>query len=132
MATGENMLLGLQTLLLGMAVTFVGLLILQGVMKLIARLSRSKTPEAGAAVAPSPAVAPAAAATDAAIAALERPSRHDEEIAAISAVLAVLTAEDQSTMQVKSIRSVGPAKTGIPNIWGLAGRQEIMESRRRA
>lgn len=126
MTTGENMLLGLQTLLLGMAVTFVGLLILQGVMKLIARLSRSKTPEAGAAV------APAAAATDAAIAALERPSRHDEEIAAISAVLAVLTAEDQSTMQVKSIRSVGPAKTGIPNIWGLAGRQEIMESRRRA
>lgn len=124
MTTGENLLLGLQTLLLGMAVTFVGLLILQGVMKLIARFSRAKRRDAGAPIAPSPL---ASADAQAAL-----PSRHDEEIAAISAVMAMLTAEDEPPMQVKSVRPVDPATAGVSNIWGLAGRQEIMASRRRA
>ena len=41
MTVGEDLVLGLQTLVLGMVVTFVGLLILQGVMMLMARFSKA-------------------------------------------------------------------------------------------
>ena len=139
MTIGEDLVLGLQTLALGMVVTFVGLLILQGVMMLMARFSKangangangkpSASPVASDTAhnrnaSPAMAVKPAAQA--------ERPGLADEEMAAISAVMAVLTAESGAPAQIRSVRSMGPVPAAVPNIWGLAGRQDIMAARRR-
>ncbi len=129
MTAGEDLLLGLQTLVLGMIVTFVGLLILQGVMILMARFSKVNANNSR----PSNATKDDSDVTMEGFAVQpESPSQPDEEIAAISAVMAVLAAESGAPMQARSVRRISPASTAAPNIWGLAGRQEIMAARRRA
>ena len=137
MTVGEDLVLGLQTLALGMVVTFVGLLILQGVMILMARFSKANgnnSRASASSVASNPArngnASPVTAEKPAAQ--VERPDLPDEEMAAISAVMAVLTAESGAPAQIRSVRPIGPVPAAVPNIWGLAGRQDIMAARRRA
>ncbi|MGI6132404.1 MAG: OadG family protein [Bacillota bacterium] len=137
MTVGEDLMLGLQTLALGMLVTFAGLLTLQGVMLLMAKFSKANGNNSRPSNAP--AVLDPARSKNASPAALEepasqsgRPGLPDEDIAAISAVMAVLTAESGAPMQIRSVRPMGPVPAAAPNLWGLAGRQEIMADRRRA
>ncbi len=137
MTIGEDLVLGLQTLVLGMVVTFVGLLILQGVMMLMARFSKangSNGRPSSASVASDPArnrnASPLTMEEPAAQ--VERAGLPDEEMAAISAVMAVLTVESGVPTQIRSVRPIGPVPAAAPNIWGLAGRQDIMAARRRA
>ncbi len=137
MTVGEDLVLGLQTLVLGMVVTFIGLLILQGVMMLMARFSKSNgnnSRPSASSVASDPArnrnASPVTAEGPAAQ--VERSGVPDEETAAISAVIAVLTAESGAPTQIRSVRPTGPVPAAVPNIWGLAGRQDIMAARRRA
>lgn len=137
MTVGEDLVLGLQTLVLGMIVTFAGLLILQGVMLLMAKFSKANNSNRRPSNAP--AELDPARSNNASPVAPERPAARsgrpglpDEEIAAISAVMAVLTAESGAPMQVRSVRPIGPVPAAAANVWGLAGRQEIMADRRRA
>ena len=137
MTVSEDLLLGLQTLALGMVVTFVGLLILQGVMILMARFSKAngnnnRPSNAPAMSGPAHVKNNPPATMEGPAAQSEHPGRPDEEVAAISAVMAVLTAESGAPMQIRSVRPVGPVPAAASNIWGLAGRQEIMAARRRA
>jgi len=137
MTVGEDLGLGLQTLVLGMIVTFVGLLILQGVMMLMARFSKANGNN-GRASNGLPVSGPAHVENDPPVmmegpaVQSERPGLPDEEMAAISAIMAVLTAESGAPTRIRSVRPMGPVPAAAPNIWGLAGRQDIMAARRRA
>lgn len=130
MTLGEDLVLGLQTLALGMIVTFAGLLILQGVMILMAKFSHANGNNGRPSNATAEQASPAAVETPEAHA--SRPDLPDEEIAAISTVVALLAAESGVPLRVRSVRPLGPAPAAASNIWGLAGRQEIMATRRRA
>ena len=137
MTVSEDLMLGLQTLVLGMVVTFVGLLILQGVMILMARFSKANgnnSKPAASSVASNSArdgnASPVT--TEKPATQMERADLPDGEIAAISAVIAVLTAESGAPAQIRSVRPIGPVPAAAPNTWGLAGRQDIMAARRRA
>ncbi len=137
MTLGEDLVLGLQTLALGMVVTFAGLLILQGVMLLMAKFSKAsgnngRPPNASAVSDPAPSKDATPVAVEGPATQPGRLGQPDEEIAAISAVMAVLTAEGGAAMQVRSVKPMGPGAAAASNTWGLAGRQEIMAARRRA
>jgi len=134
MTVGEDLVLGLQTLVLGMVVTFVGLLILQGVMMLMARFSKANGRPSSSSVASDSARNRSSSplTMEKPAAQVERAGLPDEEMAAISAVMAVLTAESGAPTQIRSVRPIGPVPAAAPNIWGLAGRQDIMAVRRRA
>ncbi|OPZ63709.1 MAG: hypothetical protein BWY85_01561 [Firmicutes bacterium ADurb.Bin506] len=150
MTLASNMSLGVQTLTLGLTVTFVGLAALQLIVRAMAFLS------SGGKVQPQPvAVAEAAvptpevtqiistavtssstldeeAAVAIAAATAAAMTRNDEEIAAIGAVMAIITAEGAQGAQIGAIRRVsGPGYAGTPNLWALAGRQDIMAGRNR-
>jgi len=134
MTVGEDLVLGLQTLVLGMVVTFVGLLILQGVMMLMARFSKANGRPSSSSVASDSARNRSSSplTMEKPAAQVERAGLPDEEMAVISAVMAVLTAESGAPTQIRSVRPIGPVPAAAPNIWGLAGRQDIMAARRRA
>lgn len=123
MSIAEELILGLQTLVLGMAVTFAGLAILQIIMILMGRASdreraavTSKVPERREM--PEEPEAPA-----------HRGHESEEHVAAIAAVMAILTEEGAAPVRVRSITQVDP---GATNLWGLAGRQELMSGRSKA
>lgn len=118
MAAAENLVLGVQTLLLGMAVTFFGLVLLQIIVRLMTRLTGNANPKSVTPAMPATAPAVSGGATNA-----------DEEIAAIAAVMALLVAEGSQPARIGAVRQLGTAPSG--NAWGLAGRQEIMASRKR-
>jgi Na+-transporting methylmalonyl-CoA/oxaloacetate decarboxylase gamma subunit len=137
MTVGEDLVLGLQTLVLGMIVTFAGLLILQGVMILMARFSKANGNNGGPSTSsvlsdPTPNKNTSPVKAEKPAAQVERIGLPDEEKAAISAVMAVLTAESGAPMQIRSVRPMGSVPAATPNTWGLAGRQDIMAARRRA
>ncbi|MEA4883900.1 MAG: OadG family protein [Clostridia bacterium] len=140
--------LGLQTTLMGMAVTFVGLAILQGVMLMMAKMSNGKhgTARAGAGgsqddgedeeeshtgeetdLAPEP--EPDAIAAPAADHAGQPSARAEEEIAAIAAVMAIITGEQTRPDAAGASARAYPAQA---NLWGLAGRRDNMAGRQRA
>lgn len=147
MTVASSMSLGVQTLTLGMAVTFVGPGAFQVIGKARALLSGggAQKKDAADAAATAHEIAPSesgaavprsaideetavaiAAATAAAM------SRSDEEIAAIGAVLALITAEGAQGAQVSAVRRIdAPKCVGMPNLWALAGRQDIMAGRNR-
>ncbi len=131
MTVGEDLVLGLQTLVLGMVVTFIGLLILQGVMMLMARFAgaNDRNGQAAKSIA---VVASDGAAPEGAGAQASPTGRADEEAAAIAAVIALLTAENEAPTQAGLARSVVRPTATAANAWGLAGRQDIMAARRRA
>lgn len=130
----ENVLMGLSTTGLGMLVVFLGLIFLMYIMIGLAGISKTggKKPSAKTekplgesdAVKAEAAEKPASPlADDSAIVAL-RPTTADEEIAAIAAVMAILTSEGiQGT--VTAVRPLGPKL----NSWAFAGRRDIMASR---
>lgn len=130
----ENVLMGLSTTGLGMLVVFLGLIFLMYIMLGLAGISKTgaKRP---AAKAEKPGSSPTAVTietvekADALVVDNETPvasktSTADEEIAAIAAVMAILTSEGvQGT--VTAVRPIGPKF----NLWALAGRRDIMASR---
>ncbi|MDD2201544.1 MAG: OadG family protein [Firmicutes bacterium] len=123
MTVAEELILGLQTLVLGMAVTFVGLAVLQIIMILMGRASdrnrvavTSKVPE-GLEMPEEPETP------------VHQGDESDEHVAAIAAVMAILTEEGAAPVRVRSITQVSPRAA---NLWGLAGRQELMSGRSKA
>ncbi|NLM65343.1 MAG: OadG family protein [Firmicutes bacterium] len=140
MTLGGSLYVGIQTLLVGMLVTFVGLAALQFIIRAMATVTarRESSPSEGGAAAPrvearqaapqanaEEAVAAAAAAAMAAASG----ARTDEEVAAIGAVLALLASEGARGASIGAVRKVSPASTALPNLWGLAGRYELMTAR---
>jgi sodium pump decarboxylase gamma subunit len=130
MTVAEELILGLQTLVLGMAVTFVGLAILQIIMILMGRASdrnrvvvKTTLPESMEASEELEAAAPRHEIEECA------EDYSEEHVAAIAAVMAILTEEGMAPVRVRSVTPVGP---GATNLWGLAGRQELMSGRSRA
>jgi len=130
----ENFLMGLSTTGLGMLVVFLGLIFLMYIMIGLAGVSRMGARKDSAPKASSPAQAAPqveAESPQAAVLPVEAPAatapssdRTGEEIAAIAAVLAILTAEGvQGT--VTAVRRLG----GNAATWALAGRRDIMASR---
>lgn len=130
----ENFLMGLSTTGLGMLVVFLGLVFLMYIMIGLASVNRMGARKDAAPKASLPAqAAPQAEAVppQAVILPVEAPAaaapssdRAAEEVAAIAAVLAILTAEGvQGT--VTAVRRLG----GNAATWVLAGRRDIMASR---
>ena len=129
----ENLLTGLSTTGLGMLVVFLGLIFLMFIMIGLSGISKAgnKKPAAKSEMPISAAAAVKAEAPETAVpvaeshaAAAIKPSTADEEIAAIAAVMAILTAEGvQGT--VTAVRPLGPKQ----NSWAFAGRRDIMASR---
>jgi Na+-transporting methylmalonyl-CoA/oxaloacetate decarboxylase gamma subunit len=129
----DNVLMGLSTTGLGMLVVFLGLIFLMYIMIGLAGISKTggKKPSAKAEKLNDVAVPMAAEAVEKAVpsvvespAATLKHSTADEEIAAIAAVMAILTSEGVHGA-VTAVRPLGPKL----NLWALAGRRDIMASR---
>ncbi len=150
MTLSNSMSLGVETLTLGMIVTFVGLAALQMIVKAMTAFTGHARPKAATAATAEddPSVqeivqgsacvqalgdaSEEEAAVVAAVVAAASMTRSDEEIAAIGAVLALITAEGAAGARIGGIRRLdGPGYAGMPNLWGLAGRQDIMAGRNR-
>lgn len=129
----DNVLMGLSTTGLGMLVVFLGLIFLMYIMIGLARASKTgaKKPSAKSERPSDEAAAETAESMEKAVpavvespAASLKPTTADEEIAAIAAVMAILTSEGvQGT--VTAVRPLGHKL----NLWALAGRRDIMASR---
>ncbi len=138
MTVGEELILGLQTLVLGMVVTFIGLAILQVIMILMGRASDRKRAPAGYTVGDGAETE----IRDEITASDDEELTHrgsefegraedysEEQVAAIAAVMAILMEEGAAPVHIKSVTQVGPVAA---NLWGLAGRQDLMSGRSRA
>ena len=139
MTLGGSLYVGIQTLLVGMLVTFVGLAALQFIIRAMATVTarRESSPSEGGAAAPrvearqaapqanaEEAVAAAAAAAMAAASG----ARTDEEVAAIGAVLALLASEGARGASIGAVRKVSPASTAFAEPMGLAGEIQTDDS----
>lgn len=131
----DNFLMGISTTGLGMLVVFLGLIFLMYIMIGLAGVNRMGVKKDAPAKSASPAasvpqekpeIMESAAAEPAAAPAMPvaSPDRSGEEIAAIAAVLAILTSEGVKGT-VTAVRRLG-ANTAT---WALAGRRDIMASR---
>jgi Na+-transporting methylmalonyl-CoA/oxaloacetate decarboxylase gamma subunit len=130
----EDFLMGISTTGLGMLIVFLGLVFLMLIMMGLSVVNRMGARKAAPSkrylpaepVKPAKTEVMAASEEPAAAPAAEAPAtdRSGEEIAAIAAVLAILTAEGvQGT--VTAVRRLG----GNAATWALAGRRDIMASR---
>jgi hypothetical protein len=130
----EKVLMGLSATDLAMLVVFLGLILLIYIMIMLVRISKAdaKNPSAKLEKANSEDVAITAEAvekaaslvTENSAAAALRPSIANEEIAAIAAVMAIITSEGIEGT-ITAVRPLGPKL----NLWALAGRRDIMASR---
>lgn len=121
----ENLKLGIYTTILGMVIVFVGLLFLMYVMIALAKLSKGgekKQVDRQAPVEEEPETHDMS--TDKAADAAPLKGQDLGEIAAVAAVMAIMTAEGKAGV-VASVMKTGP-KT---NTWALAGRRDIMAGR---
>lgn len=115
---------GLQVAVVGMAVVFVGLVILIGCINILAKLSGKKKEEAEKLPAPTPAYEPEL---------LEELGQDEELIAVITAALAAMLGQEQAQLEtpeepvtglrVRSIRRISNAP-----VWNRAGRSEQIDS----
>jgi len=121
MPLGEKMLASLYVTLLGMAITFVALMILWAMIALMSRILGTK---------PAKKVQPAKAAEKAALAIAEEPAEKEDEMDdAIVAVIAAAVAASMNTsihnIIVKNIRRTPDTAPA----WGRTGRLEQMKTR---
>lgn len=130
----ENVLMGLSTTGLGMLVVFLGLIFLMYIMIGLAGISKTGAKKPSAKTAKplgepdeetaEPAAISTSPVADNAAGAAFGSSTADEEIAAIAAVMAILTSEGAQGI-VTAVRPLGPKL----NSWAFAGRRDIMASR---
>ncbi|MCR4425698.1 MAG: OadG family protein [Firmicutes bacterium] len=155
MTLTEDLILGLKTTVLGMSIVFLGLVVLQLIMIFLSRYCpdgkpaprmrlshemesvappKIETPAAAAAGQAGPPAGnelaqPTAARPEASGIGASTDEHSLEEVAAIAAALALATEEGGGPFAVMSTRRVGPVAQAGLNLWGLAGRQEIMRAR---
>ncbi len=124
MTVGQSLILGLQVALIGMAIVFLGLIILVFLFTLMSRIVRAIQRKPNEVKDPTP--APVSAVAVAAPAPIPAAAQDDEDIAAaIAAAIAVIAGEEGSGLVVRSIRRMG----GNASSWNAAGRMDIINTR---